>query len=300
MKIKFFIFFLTLVILSPCVAQSTRIEEKLMDCTIRSYEDGGAEFQNLINTYESLLIDEGFLVDGTAKSYYDIFIKLANGGGFEKEPSKFFFPEQRKIKQGNRYKIHECQKLAMADTLNFESGKLQRFLSVFDPKNPKNSTKSSIAQEILKILDETDFELSFYKIKTFLLFSWIDTDSGLDGTKVEDTEPVALQNALRVTIDKNNGIVVDDQKISLEELKAHIGSYEKLHTSESVIIIKTHRSTLYRNYIEVLNSIKEAIQLLRDDMAKAKYHKNFDQLSEAEQSEIATYFPLTLVDGISD
>lgn len=300
MKIKFFIFFLTLVILSPCTAQSTRIEEKLMDCTFRSYEDGGSEFQNLINTYETLLIDEGFLVDGTAKSYYDIFIKLANDGGFEKEPSKFFFLEQQKIKQGNRFKMKECQKLAMADTLNFESGKLQRFLSVFDPKNPNNSTKSSIAQEILKILNAKDFELSFYKIKTFLLFSWIDTDAGLDGTKVEDLDPAALQNALRVTIDENNGIVVDDQKISLEELKARIRSYEKLHTSESVIIIKTHRSTLYRNYIEVLNSIKEEIQLLRDDMAKVKYHKSFDQLSEAEQLEIATYFPLTLVDGISD
>ncbi|WP_431160501.1 biopolymer transporter ExbD [Flagellimonas beolgyonensis] len=300
MNINFFLLILTLAQLCSCSAQSKRIEEKLMECTFQSYEDAGAEFQILISSYESLLINEGFLDDGSGKSYHGILKKLANGRGFEKEPTKFFYLELQKIKQGNLIKVKECHAFVLSDSLNTETKRLFRFFNVFDPKNPNTASKSNMAQQILKILDVEDFELPFYKLHVFLLFSWIDTEAGLSKIKTEDLEPVVLQSALRVAIDANGEIYVNDVKTFFDEFKVQVRNYEKSHTSKSVIVLKTHRSTLYRTYIKVIKTIEEEIQLLRDDMAKQKYNKNFDQLTEKEQTEVAANFPIKLVDEILD
>ncbi|SKB64936.1 Biopolymer transport protein ExbD/TolR [Maribacter arcticus] len=300
MKTIILLFISSVFLALSCSAQTERIETKLMDCTFQSYADGGAELKTLISDYQSLLIKEGILQDNSARSYRSILEKISKKSEIEKEPSKFFIIEIRNINQPDLEKIERCQLKTFADSASYNLSKLRRFENIFSPDNPNSSRVSSVTKQILDVLTLEDFELDYYKLRTFLIFSYIDTDAGLDEqlseNSIGDNENIDLKNALRIEIDGNDLVYVDNKKVNEAGLKKKVRSYEEKNKSESIILLKADRETKYGTYIKVQNAIVYEIQNLRENFSKNKYNKNLDELSDQQLSEISKMYPQNLVE----
>ena len=194
----------------------------MMECTYQSYPDNGLAFKQLISDYQTLLIDEEILADSSAKSYRDLLKKFADGKGFDKVPSKYFYIEFRNLEKGNEEALRKCREQVLNDSAMYSSSKLKAFKSVIQSNSPKASIQ---AKEILDVLSEEDFELHLYKLCTFMMFSYIETDAGV----VENAQTVTdydRTKALNIRLTKNKEILVNNQSASMAELKTLVKEYE--------------------------------------------------------------------------
>ncbi|RUA12799.1 MAG: hypothetical protein DSY83_13515 [Flavobacteriia bacterium] len=296
MKIPILSFLAVIISISSCSSQEERIESKLMECTFQSYPDEGIEFKNLIANYQALLVKEGVLRDTTGESYRNIFKKLAEGNGFDKQPSTYFFIEHKNINPPDFDKKQLCQEKVISDSSKYDTTKLFLFQHAFAPNNPNSSRASTIAKEVVNILTDEDFELTYYKLHAFLIFSYIDTDFGLNQPETEPIDSTSLKNALRITIDRDNIIYVEDKNVSLEELKNKVRLYEEKNKSKSIFLVRTDNETKYSTYYNVQQSIIGEIQYLRENFSKKNYSKSIHELSEEQLSEVNEIYPQKLVE----
>jgi biopolymer transport protein ExbD len=300
MKTIILLFISSVFLVPSCSAQTERNETKLMDCTFQSYADGGLELKNLISDYQSLLIKEGILQDNSARSYRRILENISNKSRIEREPSKFFIIEIRNINQPDLEKIQQCELKTFADSASYDFSKLRRFENIFSTNNPNSSRVSSVTKQMLDILTLEDLKLDYYKLRTFLIFSYIDTDAGLNEqlpeNRIGDNENIDLKNALIIEIDRNNLVYVGNKKVNVAVLKKKVRSYEKKNKSESIIVLKADRESKYGTYIKVQNAIVYEIQSLKENFSKNKYNKSLDELTDQQLSKISKMYPQNLVE----
>ncbi|ETN96883.1 hypothetical protein P278_03090 [Zhouia amylolytica AD3] len=271
-----------------------------MDCAYQSFADNGIAYKKQISDYENLLIDEKILIDNSGQSYRQLLMDIADEEEFDKVPSKFFVVELQKIEKPNSEEAQKCKEIIVKDSAKYDMTKLKGFEHVIDKgQYSGNFQPASIAKGLLKVLTEKDLELDFYKLRTFLLFSIIDTNSGMNKQLSDfesDQTEVDLTKALRITLDDKNQIFVNEKKVSLDDLKKLVREYESELKSESVILWKTDRATMYRNYIDVQNAIVGEIQYLRNKLAIEKYKTEFDKLTDEQQSEIKNIYPKRIIE----
>lgn len=270
-----------------------------MDCSYKSFSDNGKALKALIFEYENLLIKEKYLADSSGKSYREILQKISNGNLFDKTPSKFFSVELKKIEKPNLEKLQTCQEIIAKDSSFYNLSKLKGLEQVIiNAQNSRDLQPSHIARDILKVLTEEDFELEFYKMRTFFLFSIVDTNSGLSQMLKElpkEEKKYDLSKALNVYINGNNQIFVDEEKIDIDKLKNIIKDYEKKYESESIISLKTERETMYKTYFNVQNIITTEINKLQSQLSKEKYKKELENLTKEELSDIRKIYPIRVI-----
>lgn len=271
-----------------------------MECFYQSFADTGKEFRTLISDYENLLVNEKILTDNSGESYRQVLQKIANGNAFDKVPSKFFSAELQKLEKPDLEKAQECQKIIINDSASYNMSKLKGLeQAITNAQNSNDIEPSIIAKDILKVLTKEDFEIDFYKLRIFFLFSIIDTDSGISRRLPEMEENQVeydLTNALKIILNDKSEIYINDKKVTIAELKKIVRNYELQNKSESVISLKTDRGTMYRTYIDVQNAIVGEIRHLRDKLAKEKYNTEFDKLTEEQLSEIKKVYPQKLIE----
>tara|TARA_R110002051_G_scaffold1113_2_gene5630 strand:- start:11 stop:916 length:906 start_codon:yes stop_codon:yes gene_type:complete len=284
-----------------CQGQTERIETKLMNCIYENYEDKGTEFKKALSDFQKLLIDEKILKDGTGKSYKAIFEKIVTDDDFDYNPSISFLDKIIDIGMPQNESFKNCQSELRERAENgFSKGtELQTVLDSI--KNSGNLTPSTVANGILSVLNEKDFELDYYKMSVFFLFDTINytNDSGISRKlpefKENETE-YDLSKAINIYIDVNNQIFVNKEKVDIEKLKVQIREYEFKNKSESIISFKAERETMYKTYVDVQNAIIGEIQILREQLAKEKYNTELDKLTEEQQSEIKKIYPKKIVE----
>lgn len=285
---------------TSCVAQNDRIENIIMDCSYQAFADNGKAFRTLISDYENLLINEKILADNSGKSYRQVLQKIADGNEFNKAPSTFFSAELQELEKPDLEKAQECQKIIIRDSAIYDMSKLKGLEQAIDNRQYSGDLQPSlIAEDILKVLTEGDFELDFYKLRIFLLFSIIDTDTGISRRLPEMEENQVeydLTNALKIIIDDKSEIYINDKKVTIAELKKLVRDYELENKSESIISLKTDRGTMYKTYIDVQNAIVGEIRHLRAKLAKEKHNTELDKLTEEQLSEIKKVYPQNIVE----
>ena len=299
---KLILTYLTFGLLSiSCKRQTERTEVKLMNCIYENYEDNGTEFKKALSDFEKLLINEKILKNETGKSYKAIFEKIVSDDDFNYNPSKSFLDKIIDIGMPQNESFRNCQSELRKKSKNkFSKGtELQTVLDSI--QNSGNLTPSIVANGILSVLNEKDFELDYYKMSVFFLFDTISytNDSGISRKlpkfKKDETN-YDLSKAINIYIDGNNLIFANKEKVNIEKLKVKIREYELKNKSESIISFKTERATMYSTYVEVQNAIIEEIQILREQLAKEKYNTELNKLSEKQQSEIKKTYPKKIVE----
>lgn len=276
-------------------AQNERIEIQLQNCTYVQIEDNGKELKSEIKEFENYLIKKKILIDSTGKSYINLFKKIEKENDVEFDYNYSFTDSIQKIIIQDVYKQMDCQ-IDLINSDNYQNTKVYKLQTVIDSiKTYGDIMPSNIASGILSVLDEKDFELEYYKIKTFVLLDATNTTSGITQALVKN-ENVNLDKALKIYLNEKSEIIAKDKIINLTELRELVREYESKNKSESIIALKTERETMYKIYIEVSNVIVEEIRILREKVSRKKYKTEFDKLTTEQASEIIKMYPQKIVE----
>jgi biopolymer transport protein ExbD len=284
-----------------CYGQEERIETKLMNCFYENYEDQGIEFKNAISDFEKLLISEKILNDSTGKSYVAVFEKIVSDNDFRFIPTKSFLDMIIDIGLPNKEPLKVCQSEILKSSKN-EINKVTELQTVLDSiKISGNFSPSTIANGILSVLNEKDFELDYYKMSVFSLFDTISysTEDGINRKLPElkeDGTEYDLSKALNIYFKGKSQIFVDDKLVTIEELKKLIRAYESKNKSESIISLKNDSETMYKTYIEVQNIIFGEIRSLREQFSKEKYNMELDNLTDEQLTEVKKIYPQKIIE----
>jgi biopolymer transport protein ExbD len=276
-----------------CNSQILRVEDKLMNCIYQNYEDNGTQFKKALTEFEQLLINENILKDNSGKSYVAIFEKIVEENDFNYNPSISFLDKIIDIGMPQSESFIKC-KSELKESEFLKSNELQK---VFDSlKESDNFSPSSVAGGILSVLNDKDFELDYYKMSVFFLFDTISyvNDDGLirklPEIQEDDTE-YDLSKAIKIYINGNNQIFVNDEKVDIDNLKIKVKDYEEKNKSESLIALKYERETMYQTYVDVQNAIVGEIKELREKLANQKFNSSLENLTKEQLLEIRKIYP---------
>ncbi len=163
-------------------------------------------------------------------------------------------------------------------------------------------------------------DIAFLLLIFFLVTTTMNVDTGLprmlppmpQDEKHETTEDVNKRNVFLVRINQSDRLLVAGEPLDISQLREKtklflanpdndptlpqkkvknipgLGDYP---VSEGVISLQNSRSTSYAMYIKVQDELVAAYNELRDELARARFGKVFDRLTEEQQSAIQTAIP---------
>lgn len=176
-------------------------------------------------------------------------------------------------------------------------------------------------RKVPQVNSSSSADIAFLLLIFFLITTSMDTDKGLlrrlpppiPPDQVQQDTEIKQRNILTVLINSNNQLLVGGEQMNVDKLreraKEFIANKEDLPnlperfateveffgtypvTKFHVISLQNDRSTEYQAYIEVQNELVAAYNELRNELAKAKFNKTFEELGEAEQKAIQTIYP---------
>lgn len=282
-------------LISFAYSQKERIEVQLQNCTYEQIENNGKELKSEIKEFENYLIKKKILIDSTGKSYINLFRKIERENDIEFDYNYSFTDSIQKIIIQDVYEQMDCQ-VDLINSENYPNTKVYKLQAVIDSiKTAGDIMPSNIASGVLSVLEEKDFELEYYKIKTFVLLDATNTTSGITKTLVKN-EKINLDKALKIYLNEKSEIIVNDRTINIKDLRTLVKKYESKNKSESIIALKTERETMYKTYIEVSNIIEDEIKLLREEVSRKKFSTEFDKLTTEQSSEIIKMYPKKIVE----
>ena len=165
-------------------------------------------------------------------------------------------------------------------------------------------------------------DIAFMLLIFFLTTTSMDTDKGLarrlppppDPNMQQDNIIVKERNILQVRINKDNQLMVGSDYMEIAQLRAKAKEFianpnddanlpEKhvkdipllggacMVTEKHVISVTNDVGTSYQVYIDVQNELVAAYNELRNEMALARFGKEYLNCSEDEQKAIRDYYP---------
>ncbi|MCU4162661.1 ExbD/TolR family protein [Carboxylicivirga caseinilyticus] len=162
-------------------------------------------------------------------------------------------------------------------------------------------------------------DIAFLLLIFFLVTTTMDTDTGLarllppmQEDQPDDTPPIKERNVFTVLVNSNNQLLVEGKPMSMEELteatkefienpldkdnlpekkEAEVPFFGVQMITKGVISLQTDNGTQYQTYLMVQNELQRAINELRQDLAKRKFGKDYDDLEKEEQDAIRTIIP---------
>ena len=164
-------------------------------------------------------------------------------------------------------------------------------------------------------------DIAFLLLIFFLVTTTMDVDSGLmrklPPIPEENIKPpdVKERNVFIVLINSNNQLQVEGQLIGIEELEEktrefilnpldkenlpekndkEIPFFGTWPVSKGVISLQNDRGTSYETYIAVQNKLISAFDELRNELAKRRFGKGFDDCNEEQQSALKQVYPAAI------
>lgn len=162
-------------------------------------------------------------------------------------------------------------------------------------------------------------DIAFLLLIFFLVTTTMDTDSGLARLlpppvpdETEPPPPIKDRNVFTILINSKNQLLVKGKPMRVEELKDAAKEFvlnptraDKLpefnqeeveffglyDISKGVISLQNDNGTQYAQYLMVQNELQRAYNELRNELARRKWNKNYDQLDDDQQKAIRTIYP---------
>jgi biopolymer transport protein ExbD len=162
-------------------------------------------------------------------------------------------------------------------------------------------------------------DIAFLLLIFFLVTTTMDTDTGLARLlpppvedEPTDTPPIKERNVFTVLINSQNQLLVEGKPMEVRDLTEATKEFilnpmddENLpekkeievellglqEVTKGVISLQNDRDTEYQTYLMVQNELQRAYNELRDDLAKRKFGKVYNELEKEEQSAIREVYP---------
>jgi biopolymer transport protein ExbD len=162
-------------------------------------------------------------------------------------------------------------------------------------------------------------DIAFLLLIFFLVTTTMDTDTGLarllppmQEEEPEDTPPIKERNVFTVLLNSSNQLLVEGKLMDVKDLteatkefmlnptdaedlpekkEIEVEFFGVQEVTKGVISLQNDRGTEYQAYLMVQNELQRAISELRQDLAKRKFGKDYDDLEPEEQKAIRTIYP---------
>jgi len=163
-------------------------------------------------------------------------------------------------------------------------------------------------------------DIAFMLLIFFLVTTTMDVDSGLerrlpqwvDQDQIDDDTQIKERNVFVVLVNKDNNLLVEGEPARIEDLRdrakefmanpyddedlpekepKEIPYFGETMVTKGVISLRNDFDTKYGTYIAVQNELVGAINDLREELAKSKFGKSYDQLDEDKQKSIREIYP---------
>ncbi|WP_299388279.1 biopolymer transporter ExbD [uncultured Lacinutrix sp.] len=294
-----------LLCLTISFAQDTRPEAELMNCMYNSYKDGGVAFKNILNDFEQQLVVNNFLNDASGESYIALLNKMSNKEINNLKLSSFSFNAIKEIETLSVLEAQICsQELKKElDLDKFKGTKLDSVMN--EVMSADNISITQYSSSLLSFLTAEDFELDLYKINLLYFFGIVNNDikSGIErkgSIDYKETETFNLEKSIKVFINSENKIFIDNNEVSVEVLNTKIRDYMIQNKSESYIVIENDLEVFYEKYIQVHNSIISTINTLRKELSIKKFDKEYKDLNIEEVEIVKAVYPINIRESNSE
>ena len=166
-------------------------------------------------------------------------------------------------------------------------------------------------------------DIAFLLLIFFIVSSTMDIDTGLyrilpplpEEETVDDNVKIKERNIFVVLVNKNNELYVENDVISIDQLRnkaveflTNPNNSEKLPektlkvidplgeimVSKGIISLQNDNGTNYETYVKVLNELLAAGNQVRNDFSIARFGKKFDELGEKKQDAVRDAVPVVI------
>jgi biopolymer transport protein ExbD len=164
-------------------------------------------------------------------------------------------------------------------------------------------------------------DISFLLLTFFLLTSSINTDKGIQRRlpPMSDAKETPIKildrNIFTILVDRNDRLFFDNAVGEIGMLKERAKEFlsnpqnlpnlpEKklksipllgqIEVSQGVISLQNDRGTSYDIYVQVQNELESAIKELKDDFARAKFSRGYQDCNAEQQQAIDKAIPTTI------
>ncbi len=162
-------------------------------------------------------------------------------------------------------------------------------------------------------------DIAFMLLIFFLVTTTMDVDSGLERRLpqwVEDvpenTPEIKERNVFIVLVNRDNNLLVEGEPARIEDLRERakefmanpyddeslpekepkeLPYFGEVMVTKGVISLQNDYDTKYGTYIAVQNELVGAINDLREELAKKKFGKSYDDLEDEQQKSIREIYP---------
>jgi len=152
-------------------------------------------------------------------------------------------------------------------------------------------------------------DIAFLLLIFFLVTTTIVEDKGVlvRLPPWSEEEPDVLKfnkrNVYSILVNANNDLLVRGEPKEVKDLKEGIKEFivnpqkrEDLaeSSSEAIVSFKNDRGTKYETYLEVYNEVMAAYNELRNEVANAKFGKDYEYLEKSQKVEVREVIPMKL------
>lgn len=163
-------------------------------------------------------------------------------------------------------------------------------------------------------------DIAFMLLIFFLVTTTMDVDSGLerrlpqwvDPSEQQDDNQIKERNVFVVLVNKDNKLLVEGEPARIEDLRdramefmanpandenlpekepKEVPYFGEVMVTKGVISLRNDFDTKYGTYIAVQNELVGAINDLREQLAKDKFGKSYEELDEDQQKAIREIYP---------
>ncbi|MCF7568596.1 biopolymer transporter ExbD [Sabulilitoribacter arenilitoris] len=166
-------------------------------------------------------------------------------------------------------------------------------------------------------------DIAFLLLIFFLVTATIPKDTGINRKLAKENEiphPITIQerNILRIVINNNDEIMVDDDLILIDELKDLVASFidnngdgtcnycngiknEKASNNpkKAVVSLQTGTLTSYNQFIEVQDELTKAYYQLRQTYSQNVLKKEVENLSKTDLKKVKDAYPFILSEALT-
>ena len=178
-----------------------------------------------------------------------------------------------------------------------------------------------MARKLPEIPSASLADIAFMLLIFFLVTTTMDVDSGLERRlpewseeEPEDQPEVKDRNVFVILVNRNNDLLVEDKYVDIKDLREMtkefmVNPYDDENLPEKelvdvpyfgevqvikksvVISLRNDNDTKYGTYIAVQNELVAAINELRDEFAKQRFGKPYNDLEEDQQEAVRMIVP---------
>jgi len=177
-----------------------------------------------------------------------------------------------------------------------------------------------MAKKIPEIPSASLADIAFMLLIFFLVTTTMDVDSGLerrlpqwvDPEQLDDDQQIKERNVFVVLVNRNNDLLVEGEYADIDNLRERakefmanpyneedlpekepiqVPYFGEAMVTKGVISLRNDLDTQYGTYIAVQNELVAAINELRDELARERFGKPYNELEGDKQDAIRDIYP---------